>query len=40
LCGHGFLDLASYDTFLRGGLVDEEVTAERFAVAMETLPTW
>jgi tryptophan synthase beta chain len=40
LCGHGFLDLASYDTFLRGGLVDEEVTAERFAAAMQTLPTW
>jgi tryptophan synthase beta chain len=40
LCGHGFLDLASYDTFLRGGLVDEEVTPERFAAAMATLPTW
>jgi tryptophan synthase beta chain len=38
LCGHGHFDLAAYDTFLSGRLVDEEVSDERFARALEDLP--
>jgi len=38
LCGHGFLDLAAYDSFLSGALVDEEVDAERFAASMAAIP--
>jgi tryptophan synthase beta chain len=38
LCGHGHFDLAAYDTFLSGRLVDEDVSDERFAEALESLP--
>jgi len=38
LCGHGFLDLAAYDSFLSGALVDEEITADRFAASMAAIP--
>ena len=38
LCGHGHLDLAAYDAFLSGRMVDEEVTEERFAAALADLP--
>jgi len=38
LCGHGHLDLAAYDAFLSGRMVDEEVTDERFAAALADLP--
>jgi tryptophan synthase beta chain len=38
LCGHGHFDLAAYDAFLSGRLVDEDVTDERFAQALENLP--
>jgi tryptophan synthase beta chain len=38
LCGHGHFDLAAYDTFLSGRLVDEDVPDERFAQALESLP--
>ena len=31
LCGHGHLDLAAYDAYLSGQMVDEEVSDERFA---------
>lgn len=38
LCGHGHFDLAAYDSYLTGSLVDEEVSDERFAEALATLP--
>jgi tryptophan synthase beta chain len=38
LCGHGHFDLAAYDTYLSGRLVDEDVSDERFARALENLP--
>ncbi len=39
LCGHGHLDLAAYDDYLAGRMVDEDVTDERFAAALADLPT-
>jgi tryptophan synthase beta chain len=38
LCGHGHFDLAAYDAYLNGAMVDEAVTDERFAAALSTLP--
>jgi tryptophan synthase beta chain len=39
LCGHGHLDLAAYDAYLSGRMVDEDVTEERFAAALTDLPS-
>ena len=39
LCGHGHLDLAAYDAYLAGRMVDEDVTDERFAAGLADLPT-
>lgn len=38
LCGHGHFDLAAYDAYLSGRMVDEDVTDERFAGALADLP--
>jgi tryptophan synthase beta chain len=38
LCGHGHFDLAAYDAYLSGTMLDEEVSDERFAEALLTLP--
>jgi tryptophan synthase beta chain len=38
LCGHGHFDLAAYDAYLNGSMVDEEVSDARFAEALATLP--
>lgn len=38
LCGHGHFDLAAYDDFLNGRMVDEPVSDERFAAALANLP--
>jgi len=38
LCGHGHFDLAAYENYLAGAMVDEEVSDERFAAALQTLP--
>jgi len=38
LCGHGHFDLAAYDAFLSGRMVDEEVTDARLAAALQELP--
>ena len=38
LCGHGHFDLASYESYLDGRMVDEEVSAERFATGLATVP--
>jgi len=39
LSGHGHFDMAAYDAFLAGRMVDEDVTEERFAAALSTLPS-
>ena len=39
LCGHGHFDLAAYDDYLNGRMVDEEVSAERFAAGLATIPS-
>jgi tryptophan synthase beta chain len=39
LCGHGHFDLAAYDDYLNGRMVDEAFTDERFQAALATLPT-
>jgi tryptophan synthase beta chain len=38
LCGHGLLDLPAYDSYLRGQMVDEDVTDERLAAGLSALP--
>jgi len=38
LCGHGHFDLAAYDDYLNGRMVDEEVSAARFAAGLATIP--
>ena len=38
LCGHGHFDMAAYDAFLGGTMVDEELTDERFAGPLTRLP--
>jgi tryptophan synthase beta chain len=38
LCGHGHLDLAAYETFLAGEMVDFELPDETIAAAMADVP--
>lgn len=38
LCGHGHLDLASYEKYLSGDMVDYELPDEAIAEAMKTVP--
>ena len=38
LCGHGHFDLAAYDQYLRGEMVDEEFTDARLAEALASIP--
>jgi len=38
LCGHGHFDLAAYDSYLSGRMVDEEVTQERLAEGLASIP--
>jgi len=38
VCGHGHFDLASYDKYLSGDLVDFDYPAEKVAAALEHLP--
>ena len=38
LCGHGHFDLASYDNFLQGNLVDYDYPEENVRQAMEKIP--
>ena len=38
LCGHGHLDLASYDKYLSGEMVDLELSDESIAAAMASVP--
>jgi len=39
LCGHGHFDLAAYDDFLSGTMVDEVISDERFAAGLANLPS-
>lgn len=38
LCGHGHFDLAAYDEYLRGKMVDEIISDERFTAGLANLP--
>ncbi len=38
LCGHGHFDMAAYDAYLGGEMVDEEVGDDRFADPLTRLP--
>ncbi len=38
LCGHGHFDLAAYDAYLDGRMVDEELTDETLAASLATVP--
>ncbi|MGJ7441200.1 TrpB-like pyridoxal phosphate-dependent enzyme [Aquipuribacter sp. MA13-6] len=38
LCGHGHFDLAAYDSYLSGRMTDEDVSPERFAEGLATVP--
>jgi tryptophan synthase beta chain len=38
MCGHGHFDLAAYDDYLKGRMIDEEVTQARLAAGLSTLP--
>lgn len=39
LCGHGHFDLAAYDAYLNGRMVDDELSADRLAEGLVTVPT-
>ena len=39
LCGHGHFDLAAYDAYLGGRMVDEDVTEDRLAAGLVTVPS-
>jgi tryptophan synthase beta chain len=38
LCGHGHFDMAAYDAYLSGGMVDDVLTDERLADPLTRLP--
>ena len=38
LCGHGHFDMAAYDAYLQGQLVDYDYPEEKVAAAMERIP--
>ena len=38
LCGHGHLDLAAYDKYLAGEMVDLDLSDETIAEAMQSVP--
>jgi tryptophan synthase beta chain len=39
LCGHGHFDLAAYDAYLNDRMVDEDVSADRLAEGLATVPS-
>ena len=39
LCGHGHFDLAAFDDYLSGRMTDEDVTEERLAAGLVTVPS-
>ena len=38
LCGHGHFDMAAYDAFLSGRMVDDDLPADRLAQPLTALP--
>ena len=38
LCGHGYLDLAAYDAYNTGRMVDRAFSDEDLAAALATVP--
>jgi tryptophan synthase beta chain len=38
LCGHGHLDLASYEKYLSGEMVDLDLSTDAIAEAMKSVP--
>ncbi len=38
MCGHGHFDLAAYDQFLAGNIVDYEYPEEKIRAALERIP--
>src|SRR3989337_518045 len=38
LCGHGHFDMAAYDAYLGGSMVDDELTDERLSEPLLSLP--
>jgi len=38
LCGHGFLDLPAYESYVRGTMTDEQISDDRFAASLASLP--
>jgi tryptophan synthase beta chain len=38
LCGHGHLDLAAYEQYLSGEMVDDELSDDEIAAAMADVP--
>ncbi len=38
LCGHGHFDMASYDKYMRGEMVDLELSDEAIAEALKSVP--
>jgi tryptophan synthase beta chain len=38
LCGHGHFDLAAYESYLGGEMVDYDYPADKVAAAMERVP--
>jgi tryptophan synthase beta chain len=39
LCGHGHFDLAAYEAYLDGRLIDEDVTDERLSAGLASVPS-
>ncbi len=39
LCGHGHFDLAAYENYMAGTMIDEAVSDERFAAGLATIPS-
>jgi len=39
LCGHGHLDLAAYDKYLQGEMVDLDLTDEEIAISIKDIPS-
>jgi tryptophan synthase beta chain len=38
LCGHGHLDLASYEKYLNGEMIDADLSDDVISKAMESVP--
>jgi len=39
LCGHGHFDLAAYESYMAGTMLDEAISDERFAAGLATIPS-